>query len=91
MGNGFNAAEELDPLFSVEDREPRDLDGMEEAESHSFDPEHDPLASFLEQMEAAPSEGRGKDQALTESNSFLASFLTELIDRKSTRLNSSHT
>ncbi len=22
MGNGFNAAEELDPLFSVEDQEP---------------------------------------------------------------------
>jgi len=40
-GNGFNAAEELDPLFSVENRESGGLDRVEEAESHSVDSEHD--------------------------------------------------
>ena len=79
MGNGFNAAEELDPLFSIQDREPGGQDRPEEAESHSNDPEQDPLASFLEQIGTLPSEGNEKDQILTESNSFLASFLTDLI------------
>lgn len=79
MGNGFNAAEELDPLFSVEDQEPGGQDRPGEAGNHSFEPEQDPLASFLEQIETLPSESREKDQVLTESNSFMASFLTDLI------------
>ena len=79
MGNGFNAAELLDPLFSAEDQEPGDRDRPEEAQNHSFEPEQDPLASFLQQIETLPSESREKDQVLTESNPFLASFLTDLI------------
>ena len=42
MGNGFNAAEELDPLFSAEDQEPGGRSTLlhgSKGEDHRSDPE----------------------------------------------------
>lgn len=79
MGNGFNAAEELDPLFSIQELDSGEEKNLERTEGRSNEPEQDPIASFLEQIETLPSETGEKDQALTESNAFLATFLTDLI------------